>query len=126
MDACADTTKLLFRKLNSILCDEVGGEVKMAASVVIVIGGKRFLLASRKASCAGIRIVTFEACIGFTLLRPAGSLSHPRRPLSRGSSPDIVTRPSRSSASRSIDNSLGGILLHRCFAPSGARPCADI
>ena len=26
----------------------------------------------------GIRIVTFEACIGFTLLRPAGSLSHPR------------------------------------------------
>jgi len=35
----------------------------------------------------GIRIVTFEACMGFTLLRPAGSLSRPRRPLSRGSSP---------------------------------------
>ena len=25
-----------------------------------------------------IRIVTFEACVGFTLLRPVGSLSHPR------------------------------------------------
>src|SRR5882724_3053444 len=30
-----------------------------------------------------------------------------------------VTRPSRSSATRSIDNSLGGILLHWSFAPSG-------
>src|SRR5439155_23220849 len=26
----------------------------------------------------GIRIVTFEACIGFTLLRPAGSLKPPK------------------------------------------------
>jgi len=30
-----------------------------------------------------------------------------------------VTRPSRSPASGPIDNSPGGILLHRCFAPSG-------
>jgi hypothetical protein len=30
-----------------------------------------------------------------------------------------VTRPNRSSATRSIDNSLGGTLLHWCFAPSG-------
>jgi hypothetical protein len=30
-----------------------------------------------------------------------------------------VTRPSRSSATRSIDNSLGGFFLHRQFAPSG-------
>ena len=30
-----------------------------------------------------------------------------------------VTRPSRSSASGPIDNYPGGILLHRCFAPSG-------
>ena len=32
-----------------------GNKVKIAASVVIVIGRKRFLLASRKASCAGMR-----------------------------------------------------------------------
>ncbi len=30
-----------------------------------------------------------------------------------------VTRPSRSSATRSIDNSLGGIFLHWRYAPSG-------
>jgi hypothetical protein len=30
-----------------------------------------------------------------------------------------VAQPSRSSASGPIDNSPGGILLHRCFAPSG-------
>jgi hypothetical protein len=30
-----------------------------------------------------------------------------------------VTRPSRSLASRSIDNFLGGFFLHKCFAPSG-------
>ena len=30
-----------------------------------------------------------------------------------------VTQPNRSSASRPIDNYLGGILLHGCFAPSG-------
>src|SRR5262249_61418813 len=35
----------------------------------------------------GIRIFTFEACSGFTALQPVGSLSRPRRPLSRGSSP---------------------------------------
>ena len=35
----------------------------------------------------GIRIRTFEACSGFTLLRPIGSLSGPRPPLSQGSDP---------------------------------------
>jgi hypothetical protein len=35
----------------------------------------------------GIRIRTFEACSGFTLLRPIGSLSCPRPPLSQGSDP---------------------------------------
>jgi hypothetical protein len=30
-----------------------------------------------------------------------------------------VARPSRSLASRSIDNFLGGFFLHKCFAPSG-------
>jgi len=33
--------------------------------------------------------------------------------------PALATRPSRSSASRSIDNYLGGIFLHWWFAPSG-------
>jgi hypothetical protein len=32
--------------------------------------------------------------------------------------PFVADCINRSSASRSIDNSLGGILLHRCFAPS--------
>src|SRR6266851_5713920 len=35
----------------------------------------------------GIRIRTFEACSGFTLLRPIGSLSSPRPPSSQGSVP---------------------------------------
>src|ERR1700682_2638364 len=35
----------------------------------------------------GIRIRTFEACSGFTLLRPIGSLSGPRPPSSQGSNP---------------------------------------
>jgi hypothetical protein len=34
----------------------------------------------------GFRIATFEACSGFTMLRPTGLLSRPRRPLSQGSS----------------------------------------
>ena len=51
-------------------------------------------------------------------LRPAGLLNRPRRPLSRGFNP--VGRPtSCSSATRSIDNSLGGTFLHWCYAPSG-------
>jgi hypothetical protein len=60
----------------------------------------------------GIRIVTFEACSGFTRVTarriaqsPKGGLCHeaPARP---------VARPSRSSATGSIDNSPGGIFLH--------------
>ena len=35
----------------------------------------------------GIPIRTFEACSGFTLLRPIGSLSSPRPPSSQGSDP---------------------------------------
>ena len=35
----------------------------------------------------GIRISTFEACSGFTRVRPVGLLNRPRRPSSRGSSP---------------------------------------
>src|SRR5208337_743638 len=60
----------------------------------------------------GIHIFTFEACSGFTRVTarwiaqpPNGGLCHeaPARP---------VAQPSRSSATRSIDNSLGGIFLH--------------
>jgi len=39
--------------------------------------------------------------------------------LCHGASTRPVTRPRRPSATSSIDNSLGGTLLHRCFAPSG-------
>jgi hypothetical protein len=38
--------------------------------------------------------------------------------LCHGASAEPVTRPRRPSATSSIDNSLGGTLLHRCFAPS--------
>jgi hypothetical protein len=44
-------------------------------------------------------------------LRPVVSFNRPRQPLSRGSG-SAVTRPSRSSATRPIDNSLGGSFLH--------------
>ena len=39
--------------------------------------------------------------------------------LCHGASTRPVTRPRRPSATSSIDNSLGGTFLHRCFAPSG-------
>ena len=66
----------------------------------------------------GIRIVTFEACSGFT------RYGLPDRSTAQGglcheASTRPVTRPSRSLASRLIDNYLGEILPHRCFAPSG-------
>src|SRR5260221_12569369 len=61
----------------------------------------------------GIRIVTFEACSGFThvtarrIAQPAqGDLCHEAPALP-------VTRTSRLSATRSIDNSLAGFFLHR-------------
>lgn len=43
--------------------------------------------------------------------------------LCHGASTRPVTRPRRPSATSSIDNSLGGTLLHRCFAPSGRTRC---
>ncbi len=57
--------------------DRAGASVDFSPLVLPSPNGRR----------VGIRIVTFEACSGFTLLRPAGSLSRPRRPLSRGFSP---------------------------------------
>jgi hypothetical protein len=50
-------------------------------------------------------------------LRPAGSLSRPRRPLSQGSGPP-VTRTSRLPATSSTDNRLCGTSLHWSSAPS--------
>ena len=61
----------------------------------------------------GIRIVTFEACSGFTHVTarriaqpPTGDLCHEAPALA-------VTRTSRSSATGSIDNSPDGTFLHR-------------
>src|SRR4029450_2779850 len=39
-----------------------------------------------------LHIATFEACSGFNMLRPTGSLSRPRRPLSQGFGP-LLSRP---------------------------------
>jgi hypothetical protein len=54
----------------------------------------------------GIRIETFEACSGFTILRPIGSLSRPRRPLSRGSDP--ASRPAKPLVSYRTHRHLSG------------------
>src|SRR5262245_26992749 len=51
-------------------------------------------------SRVGIHITTFEACSGFNMLRPAGSLSRPRRLLSQGSG--LSSHPNRPLASYSI------------------------
>lgn len=51
--------------------------------------------------------------------------------LCHGASTGPVTQPRRPSATSAIDNSLGGTLLHKCFAPSrrtresGHRRCAS-
>ena len=47
-----------------------------------------------------IRIATFEACSGFNMLRPTGSLSRPRRPLSQGSG--LLSHPNKPLVSYSI------------------------
>jgi hypothetical protein len=54
----------------------------------------------------GIRIVTFEACSGFTHLRPAGLLNRLKRPLSRGSSP--AGYPAEPLVSYQINRQLSG------------------
>ena len=58
-------------------------------------------------------------------LRPAGSLSRLKRPLSRGSSPSGC-RSSRSSATGSIDNSPGGISSTDDLRLRGALPLPDL
>src|SRR5258708_39488332 len=60
----------------------------------------------------GIRIVTFEACSGFTHFTARRIAQPPKNVLCHEAPALPVTRPNRSSATRSIDNSLGGIFLH--------------
>ena len=67
----------------------------------------------------GIRIVTFEACIGFTRVTARRIAQPPKVTFVTRLRAQPVTRPSRSSASGPIDNYPGEILLHRCFAPFG-------
>ena len=54
----------------------------------------------------GIRIRPFEACSGFTLLRPIGSLSGPRPPSSQGSDP--ASYPAEPPASFRTNRQLSG------------------
>jgi hypothetical protein len=60
----------------------------------------------------GIRIVTFEACSGFTHVTARRIAQPPKGDLCHEAPALPVTRTSRSSATRPIDNSLGGTLLH--------------
>jgi hypothetical protein len=60
----------------------------------------------------GIRIVTFEACSGFTTRYGPPDRSAAQGDLCHEAPALPVTRPSRSSASRSIDNCLDGFFLH--------------
>jgi len=60
----------------------------------------------------GIRIVTFEACSGFTHVTARWIAQSPKGGLCHEAPTRSVTRPSRSSATGSIDNSPGGFFLH--------------
>jgi hypothetical protein len=60
----------------------------------------------------GVRIVTFEACSGFTHVTARRIAQPPRGDLCHEAPARAVTRTSRSSATGSIDNSPGGIFLH--------------
>ena len=60
----------------------------------------------------GIRIVTFEACSGFTRVTARRIAQPPWGDLCHEASALAVARTSRSSATGSIDNSPGGIFLH--------------
>ena len=54
----------------------------------------RFTRPSPNLRRVGVHIFTFEACSGFTRVRPARSLNRPRRPLSQGFGPaGYPTRP---------------------------------
>jgi hypothetical protein len=60
----------------------------------------------------GIRIVTFEACSGFTHVTARRIAQPPIGDLCHEAPTHAVTCTSRSSATGSIDNSPGGFFLH--------------
>jgi hypothetical protein len=60
----------------------------------------------------GIRIVTFEACSGFTRVTARQIAQPPKGDLCREAPARSVTPPTCSPASGIIDNSPGGTLLH--------------
>ena len=60
----------------------------------------------------GIRVSTFEACSGFTRITARRDCSTAQGGLRNEAPAKTVTRPSRSSATGSIDNSPGGTFLH--------------
>ena len=67
----------------------------------------------------GVHIFTFEACSGFTRVRPARSLNRPGRPLSQGFGPARLPDKTACQLPDQTDNCLGGSFLHWCYAPSG-------
>ena len=60
----------------------------------------------------GVRTFNFEACSGFTSITARRIARPPKGGLCHEASFRTVARPSRSSATRPIDNYLGGIFLH--------------
>jgi hypothetical protein len=74
---------------------------------------------SPNSSRVGVHEFPFEACSGFTRVTARRIAQPPIGGLCHEASTRTVARPSRSSASRSTDNSLGGTFLHWCYAPSG-------
>ncbi len=67
----------------------------------------------------GVHDFTFEACSGFTHITARWIAQPPESGLCHEASARPVTQPDRSSATRSIDNFLGGTFLHWQHAPSG-------
>ena len=67
----------------------------------------------------GIRIVTFEACSGFTRVTAHRIAQPPKATFVTRLQPGRLPEPSCSSATGLIDNYPCGSLLHWCFAPSG-------
>ena len=67
---------------------------------------------SPNSSRVGVHKFPFEACSGFTRVTARWIAQPPNDGLCHEASTRTVTRPSRSSATRSTDNSLGGTSLH--------------
>jgi hypothetical protein len=74
---------------------------------------------SPNSSRVGVHKFPFEACSGFTRVTARWIAQSPNGDLCHEASTRTVTRPSRSSATRSTDNSLDGTYLHWRYAPSG-------